>query len=309
MFFNNSELDQHIRRRPSVHVICLGAFLQQPMFVTDEVLAVPLSALGSGDLATLIGDYVSMDLDIHISKNEVEGFKQIWRYTYPGVVLVWHPINDASTQELKKSADISFGKAKRSIALITGDKFDVVCTIVLHKDGQEYELSPPISKRRQRTWLSNEDALIFQGCVVSLANKSVPGSRISLALQIYLDASNEESEAFRIVKFYNVLECLAAEHINKDVGSKDAVRKLLNVTYGQHWSVEYQGVQISFDLIAVAGSFRNALMHGSRIDKNKLAEKDRGVLDVICFEPFKISNALHQVVDNALWKIAAQKKN
>jgi len=305
MFFNNSELDQHIRRRPSVQIICLGAFLQQPMFVTNDVLAVPLSAVGCGDLATLVGEYVSMDLDIHISVNEVENFKQLWGNTYPSVVLVWHAVHDESTQTLKRSADISFAKAKRNLSLITGDRFDVVGTIVLHENGQEYELSPPISKRRQRLWLSKKDALSFQKCVVILADQSEAGSRISLALQIYSDATNERSEEFRIVKFFNVLECLAAEHKKNGVGSRDAVRKMFDVAYGQHWSVEYNGVQISFDLISVAGKFRDALMHGSRIKIDTFDVKDRGVLDVLAFEPFKIADELHRFVDDVFWKISA----
>ncbi|TAL45755.1 MAG: hypothetical protein EPN89_11820 [Methylovulum sp.] len=143
MFFNDSALDQHIRRRPSVQIICLGAFLQQPMFVSDDVLAVPLSAVGCGELATLIGEYVSMDLDIHISVNEVESFKQLFKDTSPGVVLVWHAVRDESTEELERSADSSFARAKRSLSLITGDKFDVIGTIVLHEHEQEYKLSPP----------------------------------------------------------------------------------------------------------------------------------------------------------------------
>lgn len=304
MFLNNSELDQHIRRRPSVQIICLGAFLQQPMFVTSDVLAVPLSAVGCGDLATLIGEYVSMDLDIHISVNEVAHFKQLWKDTYPGVVLVWHPVHDASTEELERSADRSFAIAKRNLSLITGDKIDVVGTIVLHENGQEYKLSPPRSKRRQRLWFSKEEALSFQGKVVCLATKSETDSRISLALQMYLDATNEKSEEFKIVKLYNVLECLSSKHKVNGVGSRDAARQMLNVVPGQHWSVEYKGVQISFDLIAVAGKFRDVLMHGSRVEKDTFAVKDREIIDVLAFEPFKIADELHRVVDDAFWKIA-----
>ena len=304
MFFNNDELDKHIRRRPSVQIICLGAFLQQPMFVTSDVLAVPLSALGCGDLALLLGDYVSKDLDIYISVNEVENVKQFWKHTYAWVVLVWHPVRDATTEELEKSADKSFARAKRSLSLITGDKFDVVGTIVLHEQGQEYKLYPPKSKRRQRLWLSKEEALNFQKKIVSLATLSETDSRISLALQMYLDATNEKSEEFKIVKFYNVLECLSSKYKAKGVGSRDAVRKMLDIKYGQHWSIDYKGTQINFDMVSVAGKIRDTLMHGSRIKGNTFAVEDRGILEVLAFEPFKITDELHRMVDDALLKIA-----
>lgn len=306
MVFTDAELDQRIRRRPSVQIICLGAYLQQPIFVAADVLAVPLSASGCGDLAILFGEYISMDLDIHISVNEVEEFKRLWKDTYPSVVLVWHPIRDASTEELERSADRSFARAKRNLALITGDRFDVVGTIVLHEKEQIYKLSPRRSKQRQRLWFSREEALDFQQKVVRLAEKSEADSRISLALQMYLDSTNESSEEFKIVKFYNVLECLASNHKKGGVGSRNAVRQMLSVTPGQHWTVEFKCVQIQFDLIAVAGKFRDVLMHGSRIDRDTFSVSDRTVIDVLAFEPFKIADQLRQVVDDALWTIAAE---
>lgn len=311
MFFSNSELDKHIRRRPSVQIVCLGAFLQQPIFVTDDVLAVPLSSVGCRDLAELLGSYVSMDLDIHISVDEVDALQSRWKETSPGVVLVWQPVCDASTEELERGADRSFAKAKRNLCLITGDRIDVAGTIVLHEEGQEFKLYPPRSKRRQRLWVTKDEALIFQENVVRLAAKSETDSRISLALQMYLDAVNERSEEFKIVKLYNVLECLSSALKGKDengntVGSRDAVRKLLNVTHGQHWVVEYKGLQVSFDLVAVSGKFRDVLMHGSKVEKNTFAVNDRGILDVLAYESFKIADELHRVVDDMLWKIASQ---
>ena len=170
-----------------------------------------------------------MDLDIHITVNEVETFKQLWKDTYPGVALVWHPVHDASTEELERSADRSFARAKRSLSLVTGDKFDVVGTIVLHENGQEYKLSPSRSKRRPQKWSSKEEALSFQERLVSLATHSETDSRISLALQMYLDAINEQSEEFKRVKLYNVLECLAAKYkkgSNSSVNKK-AIQKMI----------------------------------------------------------------------------------
>ena len=159
MVFTDAQLDQHIRRRPSVQIICLGAYLQHPLFVANDVLAVPLSASGCGDLATLFGEYISMELDIHISVNEVEEFKRLWKDTYPSVVLVWHPTHDTSIEELERSADRSLARAKRNLSLVTGDRFEVVGTIVLHDNGQIYKLSPRRSKQRQRLWVSREAAL------------------------------------------------------------------------------------------------------------------------------------------------------
>ena len=276
------------------------------MYVAADVLAVPLSPSGCGDLATLFGEYISMDLDVPISISQVEEFKVQWKDTYPSVALIWHPINDVSTEDLEKSADRSFARAKRNLALVTGDRFDVVGTIVLHDRGEVYRLSPAKSKRRQRLWFAKDEALDFQKKLIALSDISGRDSRIALALQIYLDSVNEKSEEFRIVKFYNVLECLAANEKKDGVGSRDAVRKLLNLTAGQQWIIEYNGGEVRFDLIAVAGRFRDAIMHGSRIERDTFSIDDRQVIDVLAFEPFKVADELHRLVDDFIWKVAAE---
>lgn len=137
-----------------------------------------------------------------------------------------------------------------------------------------------------------------------LAERAESDSRISLALQMYFDSVNERSEAFKIVKFYNVLECLASNYKKNGVGSRDAIREMLKVAAGQHWKVEFKDAQIHFDLVAVAGRFRDSLMHGSRIDRDTFSVNDRGVIDVLAFEPFKIADELHLLVDDIFWKTA-----
>lgn len=311
MFFTDEELDKHIRRRPSVQVLCVGAYLQQPMYLTSDVLGVPLSALGCNDIAKLLGEYLSMDLDIHISVGEVDQLKKQWKNIYPAVALIWHPIHDASTEDLEKSADRSFSRAKRSLSLITGDKIDTVGSIVLHKNEKKYNLSPQRSRNRRRMWLSKNEAINFQKNIVLLADKSETDRRLSLALQMFLDASNERSEEFRIVKLYNVIECLSSEFKGTDengklIGSRDAARNMLKVEPGQNWVVEFRGSNISYDLIAVAGKFRDVLMHGSRVDKKTFAKKDRGIIDVLAYEPYKVADEIQRLVEDTFWKLAAE---
>lgn len=200
MPFTDAQLDQHIRRRPSVHRICLGAYLQQPMFVAADVLAVPLSAVGYGGVANLVADYFSADLDLPISENEFGELVDAGRHSYPGVALVWHPVRDAPTDELLRSSDLSFRRAQRLLSVVTGDRTEIVAQAVLHAQGHKYELLPTKSRRRQRLWFSQEEADSFERNVVRLAEKSESDSRIALVLQLYLDAINDRSDEFRLIK-------------------------------------------------------------------------------------------------------------
>lgn len=303
MHLNQDELDKHIRRRPSVQQICLGGYLQQAMFVTADILAVPLSAVGYEGVAKLVGEYVSADLDVHITVKEVQEFIETGKPAYPGVALVWHPANDSTTDELVNSASKTFARAQRVLSWVTGDRLDVVASIVLHENGQRYELFPPKSKNRHRLWFSKKEALSFQTRVVQLAEISESDSRLSLALQLYLDAICDRSEEFKLVKLYNVLECLASGHKKDGVGSRDAIRKMLNIMPGQYCSVEHKGKQVNFDLVSVVGIIRDKIMHGSKIKKESFAKQDRDAFDIIVYAPFKLSHELHMLVDDYFTEI------
>ena len=303
MRFTDAELDRHIRRRPSVQKICLGAFLQHPMPMTSDVLAVPLTAVGFAGVAKLVAEYMSADLDLHITVNEVEKLIDSGNHAYPGVSLVWHPVRDAAADELLRSSGPSFARAQRLLSLVTGDRTEIVANIVLHDQGHEYELIPTKSRRRQRSWFSESEAEGFQKSVVQLSKISESDSRVSLALQLYLDAVNDKSDEFRLVKLYNVLECLASPYKVEGVGSRDAVRRLLGISPGPTCSIDYKGAQVHFDLISVAGRIRDKIMHGARIDGDTFAANDRGALEVLAYEPFKLADELQVNVDNCLHRL------
>lgn len=304
MFLTDAELDKHIRRRPAVQRICVGAYLQQPMFLAADVLAVPLSAVGYAGMARLLVEYLMNDLELRVTPEEVQRLIDTGKAAHPAVALVWHAAKDETAQVLLGSSAVALGRAQRMLSLVSGDRADVVANLVLHTQDQVYELLPPASRRRQRLWLSREDANAFERSVVRLADLQEGDPRIALALQLYLDAVNDKSHEFRLIKLFNVLECLASVHKKDGVGSRDAVRVLLNVKAGQHWAVEFKDAKIAFDLIAVAGKFRDVLMHGSRVEKDTFAAPDRGVIDVLAYEPYKLADELQRTVDDYFQRIS-----
>ena len=306
MRFTDQQLDQHLRRRPSVQKICIGAYLQQPMFVTPAVLAVPLSAVGYGGVVKLVAEYLSADLELPVSEKEVTELVEAGKHTYPGVALVWHPVSDATTEELLGASEPSFRRAQRMLSVVSGDRTEIVAHIVLHADGHKYELQPVRGRTRQRLWFSQQEADGFERSVVRLAELSESDSRVSLALQLYLDAINDRSDEFRLVKLYNVLECLASTQKADGVGSRDAIRGMLGIAPGPTAPVEYKGNPVSFDLISVAGRVRDKIMHGARIDRDTFAANDRGAIDILAYEPFKLADELQRMVDDHFQRLATQ---
>lgn len=307
MHFTDDELDRHIRRRPAVHKICVGAFLQQPTPLTPEILAVPLSAVGYAGMTKLLVEYLANDLEIPVPPDGIEKMLESGKDANPGAALVWHAARDDTADVLLGSSSAAFRRAQRLLSYVSGDRTDVVASLVLHETAQSHELFSPLSRRRQRLWFSREEADAFHTSIVRLATLQEEDSRVALALQLYLDALNDKSDEFRLVKLFNVLECLASAHKKDGVGSRDAVRALLSAAPGQHWSVEFRGTKIAFDIISVAGIFRDKVMHGSRVERDTFALPDREVIDVLAFEPFKLADELQRLIDDYFQQITITK--
>lgn len=122
-----------MRRRPSVQQICVGAYLQQAMFVTAYILAVPLSVVGYERIGKLVSEYISADLDIHIIVKEVRELIEKEKNAFPGIVLAWNPVRDSSTEDLVNASLKSFARAHKVLSLVTGDRFEIVAILCCMK--------------------------------------------------------------------------------------------------------------------------------------------------------------------------------
>lgn len=297
---DNVSLDQFIRRRPSVHQICVGAFLQSAMFVSDEVMAVPLGDLGTSDVALLIGNYVSADLQVEIKERDVAALKQYGQQSNPCLALVWHPTVDAPATTLVPYANERFDKARRTVSWVTGDAVSAVGVVVLHMEGAEFQVFRTITRRRQRFHFSGHDQDLFE---LQTVNVSVAGNlnqNLGLCLQMFHDAAKEDNPQYRIVRLYGVLECLSADHKSKTVGSRDAIRTLLSFDPGRPCNVTLADSLIVFDLVAVAGRLRDKLFHGAILREENLCIPDRGAFRVIAEAPHLIADELQWRIEHAI---------
>lgn len=305
MPMNNEALDAHIRRRPSVHQLCLGTYLQHAMFVSDDVLAVPLSAVGFNDVAQLVGDYVSADLAEAIQVKHVNELRENGKRAFPAVGLVWHPAQDASTKVLVDSATASFTRARRVLSWVSGEEVVPVAYAILHAAGVAFQVMPPSSRRRQRLWFGEREASEFELATVGLAMAANQDPNLGLALEFFHDAMREGNDLFRIVRLYNVLECLAAKHKAEGVGSRDAVREMLAIGPGQSCTIHHKGTDVNFDLISVAGRIRDRTFHGARITADAFAVPDRGVMSLLQEVPLFVANELQWRIELEISRRAA----
>lgn len=79
---------------------------------------------------------------------------------------------------------------------------------------------------------------------------------------------------------------------------------MLGIAPGPINPIEHKGALVSFDIISVAGRVRDKIMHGARIDGDTFAVNDRGAIDILAYEPFKIADELQRMVDDHFHRIA-----
>ena len=69
---NHNEAAEQIARRPAVHRLCYGAFLQAPVWISPDVLAVPLAPLGFeaelGYVSAYLRQFSGIELTLEESK-------------------------------------------------------------------------------------------------------------------------------------------------------------------------------------------------------------------------------------------------
>jgi hypothetical protein len=294
------KVDVHLRRRPSVHQICLGAYLAQAMFVTQEVLAVPLEPVGFDDVATFIGGYVAEDLQCEIKIKHVDALKEIGKNAYPAISLVWYPVADAPDKVLEMSALSAFDKARQVLTWVTGDEITPVGYVNLHNVGVAFNLLPPRSRMRQKAWFDLKEIDQLELLAVRLSIAAKKDSNLGLALEMFHDATRERNDRFRIVRLFNVLECLASRYKQAGKGSRDAVREMLGIKPGQTCVVPHNGNDVSFDLIAVAGRLRDKIMHGAPVREDAFAPPDRAAFALLTEQPNLIAHELQRQIEGEI---------
>ncbi|MFA6313996.1 MAG: hypothetical protein WC681_21160, partial [Sterolibacterium sp.] len=162
----------------------------------------------------------------------------------------------------------------------------------LHTVGVEFNVIPPLSRRRQRLWFSEGEADHFEHRVVRLSLAAEADSNLGLALELFHDATRERNDSFRIVRLFNVLECLATKHKQPGLGSRDAIRAMLGIEPGLNCEITFMEKKVSFDLISVAGKLRDKILHGAPVRDDAFANPDRGAYPIVCSQPHLIAHEL-----------------
>jgi hypothetical protein len=235
---------------------------------------------------------VGRDLEEPLSQEVVAALQANGQSAFPVTALIWHAAQDAPATVLVPSALPTITKGQQILSWISGDHVTPVAYAILHERGAELQVLPPPSRNRRRFWFAPEQMDDFQNQVVALARAVELDGSLALALEFFADATRERNDQFRIVRLFNVLECLSSRYKIGGIGSRDAIRILLGVPAGPTCTIQFEGSAVSFDLIALVGKLRDKLVHGAAMSREALALAERPSFDVLTRMPNLISHEL-----------------
>lgn len=275
-----------------MHRLCYGAFLQSPVWISPQVFAVPLVAIGFEAEFEYASDYLRQFFGVNLTSDEVQEQKAQRDSTLPVISIIHFPKNIDTPTALEELARSDLNSAERIIAWATGDNLTEFAYItVLNKNETYFRMVLPHSRRRLRLGFGNtgED---FQRSVDRLRAASEEDSHFAFAMSMFSDAAHERNALFKICRLFNVLESLAYALKQSDIPSRRAVKIMLGLEGGAMSSIRIDDRDITYDRIEIAGRLRDKFFHGIPFREVDLVEEFRPVFYLINHRPEVIADCL-----------------
>lgn len=287
----NDEVSALIARRPSVHRLCYGAYLQSPIWISPDDLAVPLKALGFQAELGYLAIYLKQFFGVEIAVDEA--WMAQLAEALPVIDIIHFSKESGTPASLEAKACANLERSEQIIVWVTGDRVSEFAYITVNeKDPPLFRMVPPHSQMRRRLGFGNTgDA--FQANVDRIRAAADEDPRFAFAMALFADAAHEPNPLFKVCRLFNVLESLAyALKKEPEIGSRRAVKLMLNLTGGAKCNVQVDSQTISYDRIEIAGRLRDKYFHGSPFEERHLIEEAKAAFYLIEHRPDLIAEAL-----------------
>jgi len=279
-----------ISKRPAVHRLCYGVFLQSPLWISEDILAVPLLPMGFEPEFEYVVDYLCQFHGVELSPKDVEVGLAQRNQALPVITVIHFHKSSATPEQMEARSRESLERAEQIIAWATGDRLTEFAYITVNKDTY-FRMVPPHSRRRTRLGFGNTGDDLKQS-VDRLREAANEDPRFAFAMSLFADATHEPNPLFRACRLFTVLESLAYSLKGEGIGSRRAVKIMLGLNDGAKSLVQVDNRQISYDRIEIAGRLRDKFFHGVPFLASDLVEEARQVFYLIEHYPAKIADAL-----------------
>ncbi len=282
------ELIDILRRRPAVHQLCQGIFIQEPVWLSDNLLAVPLKALGFAAQADFTAQYAAQVAGAQVDSNGLENLVAQGKDALPIISIARFWQIDAPANVLEKLSEQQFTQARRVLGWTSGDEITPMSMLTCTLEKSFFRLLLPHSRRRHRLGLGNTGAS-YHSQLSQIYQASRSDEHFDFALSLLHDALQEVNPQFKIARLFNCLECLAYKLKGKHGGkSRRAVKDLLGLDDGAMTEEHINGMTFRYDAIEIAGRLRDKLFHGAVFRAEDLNEESRCVFTLLESNPQNI---------------------
>lgn len=288
----HEEVAKQLTRRPAVHRLCYGAFLQAPVWIGPDVLAVPLVSLGFNAELSYLARYLQQFFGVELAPEEVDSGLAQGLEALPVITVIHFAKSGTEPQELEIGARASLERAEQIIVWMTGDRLSEFAYVTVNeRESPYFRMVPPHSRRRQRLGFGNTGDT-FQASVERIRQAADEDSRFAFAMALFADASHEPNPLFKVCRLFNVLESLAYALKDDNTGSRRAVKVMLSLEGCAISNIQVDGREISYDRIEIAGRLRDKYFHGSPFRQKDLSDEAGPVFYLMTHRPEIIADAL-----------------
>jgi hypothetical protein len=295
-------IDDTLRQRPAVHMLCSGVFIQEHVWVTEDLVVVPLKALGFNAQAAYLAHYTTSVAGVPVDEGGLESLRQQGKDSLPVAVFCRLCAVDASPEELERLAATDLDTARQIIGWSSSNEVTPFGMLTLTSSQGYFRVLPPRENQRLRLGFGNT-GVAFHTQIASLFQTALRDERFAFALSLHHDALRETNQLFRAARFFNCLECLAAKLKAEAGGSRKAVKMLLGFQDGATIEVAIAGQRYRYDPIEIAGRIRDKLWHGVPFKAEDLIVETRSVFRLIQDHPETLADNLqvHSELELARW--------
>lgn len=298
------EVATFLRHRAAVHQLCSGAFLQFPIRLTPAAIAAPVVALGYDRQADYAALYAREIAGAPVDGPALENLRRSGREALPVVAIAVH-MESGGPDEMERRAAPLLARGRKLVSWGSGEHITPFAMVVATATDSHFRLLVPPSRRRIRLGpIAGGGAQgSLQQQVDRLMTALDEDEHFELAVTLFHEALGEGNVRFQIARFFNVLECLAYKLKGGGVGSRRAVRQLLELEAGATSECNIGGKKYRFDCVEIGGRIRDALLHGAHFREEDLIAEARSAFELYQTHPEQIASPLqmHCELQIARW--------
>ncbi len=284
-------LAERLQHRPAVHQLCSGVYLQEHVWLADDLLVVPLRPIGHDLEAHYVAQYTSEVAGAPVDNTGLQALRSQGADAGPAVAICKLLKVDAQAEDLEALAERDFPMARRLVGWVTRSDAKPFGQITLTSQDSFFKLITKAQTNHTRLGFGNT-GVAFQSQVSQILYVARQDEHFSFALSLYDDALRETNLQFRAARLFNCLECFAAS-LKSDVnGSRRAVKLLLGLDEPSRMEAVFEDVRHRFDPIEIGGRLRDKLFHGARVRQVDLKAVIGNVYELIASNPEVLADCL-----------------